>query len=229
MATAAEISPLPEPAHKPYRGLVNTTGMFCMWSYKDQRRTNIKVPDFVCSYCEIFAFYFFIWSYFSCLHIIIFLKINLLLWAMSVLSSNAHLLVCVTLRTQWWLKRKLVQQATCTKIKEMMHTFPSTCIPVICMFVVMPNPNLFLSCTAILASISSAERKFIPISRTWHVNVSCFTVYKMSIWERTYDIHITHQVVIIGWLVNYPNICKHRWVPTQVKALDYCFPLPNEM
>jgi hypothetical protein len=45
--------------------------------------------------------------------------------------------------------------------------FPSTCMLVKCMFAVIPSPTLLCSCIASMTLISSADRKFIPSSRTW--------------------------------------------------------------
>lgn len=45
-------------------------------------------------------------------------------------------------------------------------TFPSICMPVICIFAEMPNPTLFLNWTASIALMSSADRKLIPSSKT---------------------------------------------------------------
>lgn len=47
-------------------------------------------------------------------------------------------------------------------------TLPSMCMHVMCIFVHIPNPKLFLSFTASIALISSAVRKFIPNSRTYN-------------------------------------------------------------
>ena len=56
-----------------------------------------------------------------------------------------------------------------------MHTFPSTCMPVKCILVIIPNPNLLLSFAYRIALMSSAVRKFSPSSKTY----MCYCVFRI--------------------------------------------------
>lgn len=104
------------------------------------------------------------------------------------------------------------------------NTFPSTCIPVKCIFADIPNPNRFVIFAANIASMSSAVRKFNPNSKTLKQSKPHDLGTLLFATRQTFQETLsTYQMVVTSGLTTNPHFCNHWWRSSHIQTLNHSF------